>query len=215
MHKEKGSAFIYGVLKAALFVLYKVFFRLKCRGSEQVPSEWEKRGVILASNHESFLDPPLFGVAVDRRVTFLAKEYLFKAFFVGAVLRSVGAFPIKTRADDFRSIRSLIRILKDGACVLVFPEGTRSPDGQFQEPEGGIGFLAAKSGAFVVPAHISGTYEAFPRQARFFRFSPLTVVFGKPFIPAEDKDLMGASDPNMAVSRRIMDEIKKLKEESE
>ncbi len=211
MSQYKGSGFFYHFISAVLYILFKVLFRFKAHGTQNVPTEADKRGVILAPNHQSFLDPPILGISLQRRVTFLAKEYLFKNFVVGIILRGIGAYPIKSEKDDFRSIRDLIRLLKDGQCVVVFPEGTRSADGQMNEPESGIGFLAAKSAAYVVPVYIRGSYEAFPKKGGFFKLKPVQAYYGEPFIPAEDKSLMEAQDPYGAVSREIMARITKIK----
>ena len=212
--EPKGRRF-YAFIRVVLFRSYRLFFSFEHRGAENVPPETDPRGVILAPNHSSYLDPPILGISLRRQVTYLAKEYLFRAFFVGWVLRSIGALPIKTQADDFRSIRELIRFLKQGRCVVVFPEGTRSPDGGLREAEGGVGFLAVKSGAWVVPVYIRGSFEAFPRNAKMFRRHPVKVFYGKAFVPAEDKELMASADPYSAVGRRIMDDIKILKEQVE
>jgi 1-acyl-sn-glycerol-3-phosphate acyltransferase len=199
---------VYWTVKYVLFICYKIFFRFRYSGAEHVPSDKDPRGVILAPNHASFLDPPILGISLGRPVTFLAKEYLFRAFFVGWILRSVGAFPIRTEADDFRSIRDLIRKLKEGACIVVFPEGTRSPDGELREGESGVGFLAMKSKAAVVPVYIDGTFEAFPKGVKMFRCRPVRTFYGTPFVPAEDETILKAQDPYAAVSARIMEEIK-------
>ena len=180
-----------------------------------MPPDTEARGVILAPNHASFLDPPILGISLKRRVTFLAKEYLFKNFFVGAVLRGIGAYPIKSEKDDFRSIRDLIRLLKNGHCVTVFPEGTRSENGIMKAPESGIGFLAAKSGAYVVPVYVRGSYDAYPKGAKFFKAKPVQAYFGKPFIPAEEKSLMAAQEPYGAIAQEIMARIRGIKAEVE
>jgi 1-acyl-sn-glycerol-3-phosphate acyltransferase len=207
-----GSEFAYRVIRDALFITYKTLFRFKVFGAEKVPQPTDGRGVILAPNHASFLDPPLTGISLKRRVTYLAKDYLFKHGFVGWVLRSVGAYPIKSEsASDFKSIRDLIRILKQGACVTVFPEGTRSEDGQFRAPEGGVGFLAMKSGAWVVPIYIKGSYEAFPKGAKNFKCKPIEVHYGEPFVPAERNDWGEGEAGYMAVSQRIMADIQSIK----
>lgn len=126
----------------------------------------------------------------------------------------IGALPIKAGAKDrdLKSIRDLLRILADGRCVVVFPEGTRSADGEFKDPESGIGFLALKSKSWVVPVYIEGAFKAFPKGAKFFKCSPVRVSYGEAFIPADDVSLSQAQDPYMAVSRRIMVDIKKLKD---
>lgn len=204
---------VYQIVKAVCFVLYKLFFRFSSHGSDEVPND--SRGVILAPNHASYLDPPLLGISLKRRVTYLAKDYLFKAFFVGWILRSVEALPIKSEADDFKSIRQLLKALKDGKCIVVFPEGTRSFTGELQPAEQGVGFLAAKSAAWVVPVYISGTYEAYPKGAKGFKCAKVSVRYGKAFIPAEDKNLMAQANPYQATADRIMEDIKRLKFDSE
>ena len=210
-----GSEFFYWFIRNALFIAYKVCFSFRFAGSKKVPPESDPRGVILAPNHASYLDPPILGISLRRRVTYLAKEYLFKHGFVGFVLRNIGAYPVKSESGkDFRSIRDLVRILKSGHCVCVFPEGTRSETGQMKEPEGGIGFLAMKSGAWVVPVYIEGSYAAFPKGAKGFKCRPIQVYYGEPFIPSENKEWQAAQDPYMTVSQRIMSDIRRLKEEA-
>lgn len=208
----RANPLIYGVVRTTSLVFYRLFFKFRSYGTENVPSPAEPRGVILAPNHVSYLDPPVLGISLRRKVTYLAKEYLFNYPFLGFILRGVGVLPVKTKADDFRNIRDLVRWLKGGGCVVVFPEGTRSADGKLKEPEGGAGFLAVKSRALVVPVYIHGTREALPREARWFRPHPVSVHYGEPFLPADDQALMSAPDPYLAVSRRIMAEITKLKE---
>ncbi len=171
------------------------------------------RGVILASNHASFLDPPIFGITIRPHITFLAKDYLYKPFFFGSIMHWLGTLPIKSDSDskDFRTIRDLLRVLAAGERIVVFPEGTRTPDGNFQAVEGGIGFLAVKSRSWVFPAYIKGSYEAYPRHQKFFKCSPVSITYGEPFIPAEDPEVMKAADPYMRAAERVMEEIKKIK----
>jgi 1-acyl-sn-glycerol-3-phosphate acyltransferase len=207
-----GSEFFYRLIRTVLFITYKCLFRFKFFGPENVPKEDDPRGVILAPNHASYVDPPILGISLKRRVTYLAKDYLFKHGFVGFVLRNIGAYPIKSEsANDFKSIRDLIRILKQGACVVVFPEGTRSEDGNFREPEGGIGFLAMKSRAYVVPVYIKGSYAALPKGATKIKSAPIDVHYGKPFVPAEMQWAEG-DQGYLQVAQRIMADIKVLKE---
>ncbi len=211
-----GSGVFYRFIQAVLFIVYKIFFRFRFVGSKQVPRENDARGVILAPNHVSYLDPPLLGISLRRRVTYLAKAYLFDHFFVGFVLRSIGAYAIKSESgNDFRSVRDLVRLLKSGYCVVVFPEGTRSPNGDFQDPESGIGFLAMKSGAWIVPVYIAGSYAAFPKGAKNFKCRPIEVYYGAPFIPAENKQWAEMESPYMSVSQKIMQDIRSLKEKVE
>ncbi len=206
----------YRLIRLVLSTLYTVLFGFRSFGIERVPKESDPRGVILAPNHTSYLDPPVLGIPLKRPVTYLAKDYLFKHWLVGWVLRNIGAYPIKSEeANDFRSIRGLIRILKQGACVAVFPEGTRSEDGRFREPEDGLAFLAMKSGAWIVPVYIEGSYEAFPKGTKKIKRRPIRVHYGEPFIPADRNSWGEGQAGTRALSLYVMAEIKKIKENVE
>ena len=208
-----GSELFYRFIRDVLYITYRLLFHFRSSGSERVPKPSDPRGVILAPNHASYLDPPLLGISLKRRVTYLAKQYLFEHGFVGMVLRNIGAYPIKSESsNDFRSIRDLIRILKQGACVGVFPEGTRSEDGNLKEAEGGIGFLAVKSDAWVVPVYIAGSFAAFPKGASKPHYGkPISVHYGEPFLASQMGWTQG-EEHYLAVGRHIMSEIKKIKE---
>ncbi len=201
----------YRLVCFVLYIICRLFFRIRYFGTENVPQD--SRGVILAPNHASYLDPPVLGTALMRPITFLAKDYLFRVFIFGQALRWLGVLPIKSdEKNDFKSIRQLLRALAHGRCIVVFPEGTRSQDGEFQNPESGIGFLAVKSKAWVVPVYIRGTFEAYPRHAKIFRSHPVRAFFGKAFIPGEEPAILSAPDPYQAVGQRIMNEIRALKD---
>ncbi len=129
------------------------------------------------------------------------------------MLRWLGVLPIKSEADDFRSMRQLLRLLKEGRCIVVFPEGTRSLDGNFQKAEAGVGFLAAKSQSCVVPVYIDGTFQAFPKGGKI-RPHLVRIYFGKAFRPAQDKELMAHENPYLAISEKIMADIRELKEKT-
>lgn len=199
--------------RAVLSIFYKGFFDLKSTGLENIPQDG--RGIIFAPNHTSYLDPPVIGISLKKRITYLAKDYLFQKPALGALLRWMGFLPIKTQASDFRSMRDMLRLLEAGRRVVIFPEGTRSADGRMKEPESGVGFMAVKSRAAVVPVYIEGTFEALPKGAKFFRCAPVRAHFGRAFVPAADEALMKETELYLAVSRRIMDEIKKIKEKVE
>jgi 1-acyl-sn-glycerol-3-phosphate acyltransferase len=204
------SPSFYKLTQVVLLALYRLLFDLKIYGAENVPEG--SRGIILAPNHASYIDPPILGISLKRPITYLAKEYLFKKPFLGGIISRLGSIPIKSEADDFRTIRQVLKALKEGKQVLLFPEGTRTLDGNFREPEGGVGFFALKSGAAVVPVYISGTFDVLHKGMKWFRCKPVRIYFGKPFIPAMEKELTEHADPYLAVGRRIMSEIKKIKE---
>ena len=205
----KTQLWFYRLAQFVLFSLYRILFDYKVYGTENVPED--SRAVIFAPNHASNLDPPIVGMTLKTPTHYYARDYLFKVFGLGTALTWLGTLPIKGDGTDFHSVRQMLRALKEGKRLVIFPEGTRSADGELHEAEGGTGFLAINSKAYVVPVYIQGTYEAYPRSAKFFRCKPVRVYFGKPFIPAEDPEVMAAADPYLATGRRIMAEIKRMK----
>jgi 1-acyl-sn-glycerol-3-phosphate acyltransferase len=147
-------------------------WRLKVSGLEHVPA----RGpVIIAGNHISFIDPPLVGWAAlpKRSLRYLAKMELFRIPILGWFLRNVGAIALDRSRADVAAVRTALEVLGRGRCLLVFPEGTRSKDGRPLRPRSGVGFLAGKSGAPVIPARVVNT-------DRLLSLRPLEVRFGEP-----------------------------------
>jgi 1-acyl-sn-glycerol-3-phosphate acyltransferase len=157
-------------------VVAKLGFRLRIYGRENLI---EDGPAILASNHASYLDPPLVGVSCRKDVYFLARKSLFERPVVGPILAQLNTIPVDRDRGDVGAIRALIKLLKSGNRVLVFPEGTRSKDGNLQPARAGVGLLIAKSLAPVVPVRVFGSFAALPRTGGI-RFVPITVVIGKP-----------------------------------
>jgi 1-acyl-sn-glycerol-3-phosphate acyltransferase len=154
----------------------KLGFRLRICGRENLIEEGP---AILASNHASFLDPPLVGVSCRKDIYFLARKSLFEKPVFGPLLTQLNTVPVDRDRGDVGAVRAMIKLLKSGNRVLVFPEGTRSKDGNLQPARAGVGLLIAKSLAPVVPVRIFGSYLALPRSGGI-RFVPITVVIGKP-----------------------------------
>lgn len=152
--------------------LMKTFWRLRVRGLERIPASG---AVIVASNHVSNIDPPLVGWAAlpVRSLRYLGKRELFQIPGLAWFMRNVGVIPLDRGRADVGAVRTALDVLGRGRCLLVFPEGTRSRDGRPGRPRGGVGFLAGKSGAPVVPARVVNT-------GRFLAFAPLEVRFGEP-----------------------------------
>jgi 1-acyl-sn-glycerol-3-phosphate acyltransferase len=153
----------YRVCRWFLTAFFKVWFRLKSREAHHVPPEGP---VILASNHASFADPPMVGAAVRRMVNYLARANLFDNPLFGWWLRNVGVVPVDRDGGTASGLRTILGRLKQGCAILLFPEGTRTSDGQLQPARSGIGLMVIKSGAPVVPVRIKGSFEAWGRQHR-------------------------------------------------
>jgi 1-acyl-sn-glycerol-3-phosphate acyltransferase len=185
----------------------RLFFRFRVVHRERMI---QKGGVILAMNHQSYLDPPLAGTTCDRAIYFLARRTLLDAPLLGWLLPKLNVIPVNQEGVDRGAIRALIRILQAGNGVLVFPEGSRTLDGKLQTSEPGLGLVIAKTLAPVVPMRIFGAHEALPRGGGRLRFMPITIVVGDPiFFSVDDlsppgKELYGR------LSERVMDAISSL-----
>ena len=136
---------------------------------------------LIISNHVSFMDPPLVGIAFDEPLHFLAKKSLFDNPIAGAIFRSWQAIPVDQDAPGPGSLKAVMRQLRAGEKVIIFPEGNRSEDGNFQKPENGVGLVIAKAGVPVIPARVFGAFEALPRHRTLPQPSRVTVVYGRPW----------------------------------
>jgi 1-acyl-sn-glycerol-3-phosphate acyltransferase len=153
-----------------------VVFRFRAHGIRNVPVTG---GVILACNHQSFLDPVIASAALPRSVTFMARDTLFKFAPFRFLIESLNAFPVQRGAADLGAMKQSLRRLKDGWPLLVFPEGTRTKDGSIGEIRGGIALMASRARVPVVPTLIVGAYTAWPRNQKLPHPSPIEVRYGK------------------------------------
>jgi len=195
--------FCYNLIKLA----GRIFFRLRVVHRERMINHGP---VIMASNHESYLDPPLVGSVADRAIFFLARKSLLAGPFFGWLLPKLNVIPVDQEGNDRSALKALIRILKAGEGTLVFPEGERTQDGRLRPALPGLGFVIAKTLAPVVPMRIFGAREAWPRGSSRVRFRPITVVVGEPiYFTAADLQPPG-KDVYLRLSQRVMDAIAAL-----
>lgn len=178
-------------------------FRLRIRHPEHVPPDGP---VILAANHASYLDPPLVGTACKRRLTYLAKQELF-FFPFSAFLRYFGAVPVARGIGDASALRTVIRVLREGGAVLLFPEGTRTPDGGLQSVKAGLGLIAEQTGAAIVPTAIQGTYRALPRGSWFPRPVRVTITFCPALRAEAYREILAAKGGRQRLADQVMVEI--------
>jgi 1-acyl-sn-glycerol-3-phosphate acyltransferase len=151
--------------------------RYRCPGRQNVPAEGP---FILASNHISYADPPLLSLATRRPVSFVAKEELFRFRPFGALIGALNAFPVRRGTADRAAIRRAIAVLRAGRGLVIFPEGMRSHDGNLLQPELGIGMIALRSGAPIVPVGLVGTDRVMPRGLPVFLPRRFEVRVGEP-----------------------------------
>jgi 1-acyl-sn-glycerol-3-phosphate acyltransferase len=185
----------------------RLFFRLRIIHRERMI---QAGPVILAMNHQSYLDPPFAGTACDRAIYFLARRTLMDVPLLGSLLPKLNVIPVNQEGIDRSALKALIRVLKSGNAALVFPEGARTLDGDLQPAQPGLGLVIAKTLAPVVPMRIFGAHEALPRGGGSLRFVPITIVVGEPiFFTAADLGSRG-SDLYGRLSQRVMNAIAAL-----
>jgi 1-acyl-sn-glycerol-3-phosphate acyltransferase len=185
----------------------RLFFRLRIIHRERMI---QAGTVILAMNHQSYLDPPFAGTACDRAIYFLARRTLMDVPLLGSLLPKLNVIPVNQEGIDRSALKALIRVLKSGNAALVFPEGARTLDGDLQPAQPGLGLVIAKTLAPVVPMRIFGAHEALPRGGGSLRFVPITIVVGEPiFFTAADLGSRG-SDLYGRLSQRVMNAIAAL-----
>jgi 1-acyl-sn-glycerol-3-phosphate acyltransferase len=143
--------------------------RFKVIGASNIPPTGP---AIIACNHVSYLDPPALGCAIRRPIAYMAKTELFEIPVLGPLIRGLGAFPVDRSRGDVAAIKQAAEVLRSGAMLGIFPEGTRNLDGTVK-PQLGVALLASRTGAPVVPAYLSGTAQA-------QRLAKVTVVYGEP-----------------------------------
>ena len=180
----------------------KTFFDYKVIGAENII---EKGPAILACNHASFLDPPLAGIACKRAIHYLARKSLLDWPVLGPILPELNVIPVDPKNAERSALMGIIRVIRAGGAALIFPEGTRTPDGRLQPAQPGIGMIVAKTGAPVVPMRIFGSFEAFPRDRKTPRCVPITVAVGDPLL--FDVAEVAGRDTYQKISDRVMDAV--------
>jgi 1-acyl-sn-glycerol-3-phosphate acyltransferase len=156
--------------------LYATYFRWRVCNPERVPLTGP---VILASNHASFLDPPLVGAGLQRDINYLARESLFRFPGIGALLHSWNSVPVDRDGGGAKGLKAILDRLLAGGAIILFPEGTRTYDGKLQSARSGIGLVVIKSTAPVIPVRVFGTYEAYGRHRKIPHPHRVTVKYGR------------------------------------
>lgn len=187
--------------KTARWLLRRLFWMtggLEVFGKENCPMDGP---LIIACNHASYLDPMILGAAFERPMYFMARKTLFEFPVFGWLIRQTLAFPLNREGDSREAIRAFGQLLSEDNAVLIFPEGTRSSDGNLGEIKAGIGMIAARNPAPILPVYIWGSYQSWPRQQKFPHPHHLKVVIGK-VIPQVDKEADRKTE-----QQRIVDDV--------
>lgn len=173
-------------LQAICRIVTSLAFDLKVYGVHRLPQEG---GVLVVSNHQSYLDPVLLAVRTRRPLSYMAKSELFRHKAFTWLIRALGAFPVRQGAGDVRAIKEAIERVQEGHALVIFPEGSRSHDGKLLPVEPGVALVIRKAKVPVVPCVIDGAYRAWPKGAKFPRPAPVRIIYGHPIdLTGMDRD---------------------------
>jgi 1-acyl-sn-glycerol-3-phosphate acyltransferase len=177
-----SNRYWYETCKTCVALAAEVAYGARYTGLENVPREG---GVLMVSNHQSHLDPPLIGVGCPRQMSFVARKTLFRFPPFGWLIGSLNAFPIDRDGFPLQGVRETLRRLKRGELVLIFPEGTRTRTGKMGHFKPGFSAVARRGRAALLPVAIEGSYAAWPRRQKFPSTGTIHVHFGEPILPEE------------------------------
>jgi len=171
---------IYYAVRAICWLILRIFWKIEVVGIENVPNEGS---LILASNHVSYLDPIVLATTMKRKICFIAKKEAFNNIIGGVLLNNLNAFPVDRGKIDIRSLKKSLNILQDKKVLGIFPEGTRSKNGELQELKLGIIKIGMKTGSSILPVGINGVYNVYTHGILFpnlFKKYKITVQYGTP-----------------------------------
>ncbi len=154
----------YSIARAIAWTILKIFWQMKVEGFENIP---KKGAVIIASNHVSYLDPAVLVASLNRKIYIIAKKEVFKNTFVSFILKNLNAFSVDRESVDILAFKKAINILREEKVLGIFPEGTRSSNGELQELKLGAIKIAIKTGVPILPVGIFGTHKIYPRGIKF------------------------------------------------
>jgi len=179
-------------------LLLRIFYGLKIRGIRA--DDWQE-GALIASNHQSALDPFIVGSAAPREMFYFAKDEIFTWPILGFLAKTFNAFPTKRGAFDLEAIRNANSILKQKKNLLLFIEGTRSKDGELLPAKKGVGMLAVQNRVDIIPAYIYGSFQL---RRSLFKYPGLVVSFGNRI---RIQDYLSKQQPNKKIYGMISDDV--------
>jgi 1-acyl-sn-glycerol-3-phosphate acyltransferase len=185
---------------------FRFYHKLECYHRERVPMTGP---VVIAPNHLSYLDPPLVGGCAPRELYYLGRKSLFRYWWSSFILRSVNVIPIDLEGGGAAGVKAVVRQLERGNAVMMFPEGTRSDDGQLGDPQIGVGWIILRTGAPVLPVRVWGTNVGLPKKGKGRR-AYLEVKFGRLLRFDRSQLPENKREASELISRTIMREIEAL-----
>lgn len=198
---------IYSITTKLLALYFKLFYHFKIYGIKKI----HPGGAIIASNHASFLDPPLVSVAWPEKIYFLARASLFESSFFGWLIKNLHAYPVEGSTQDLNSFKTIQKLLEEGKKVLIFPEGYRSENGSLNPLKTGVAMMAQRTGSPIIPAYIHGTFEAWSRNQKWPKSgSELSCSFGEPIYPQNYAHLP-KKEAREAITQKLQASIEELR----
>lgn len=199
---------VYGFCHYWFVTLHSMFFRGDVSGVENIPSTGP---FLLAGNHASHLDPPAIGSNVPRQIAFFARKTLWKGPLTSWWMEQAGCIPVdRDGGSDVTAIKRVLKTLQEGKALILFPEGTRSKDGNFQAPKSGVGMIACRAKVPVVPVRIFDSHLAWGRGRRMSPGVAVSITYGKPLQVEDIEDRSAGKQRYQVASERIMAAIAKL-----
>lgn len=199
--------FAYRFMNFLMWFFLRVFYRFRVYGQEHQ----YKGAAIIAANHVSYLDPPILGVAWPEEIHYLAKDSLFNIPILGWLITKLNTHPLKGDVGDVAVFKLIVKLLREGKKVILFPEGQRSFDDIMTPIKPGISLLAFKTDAAIIPTYVFGTFEAWPRKRKFPKFfKEIGCVFGSPLI-WENVEHLDRKEAQVVFAAQVKDAIEELK----
>ncbi len=181
LDRSAGGLFWYRAVRLLIATVAATIGGWRATGRRNIPASG---GVMLVSNHLSYLDVFLLGFGVERPLNYVARSTLFVPV-LGPFIRSLGGFPIQREGMGASGMKETLKRLRAGGIVTLFPEGTRSGDGELAPLKPGIALLVSRAGVPVVPAGIAGTFRSWPRGRLLPVPRPIRIHYGPPIHPAD------------------------------
>lgn len=180
-------------------VLFTLVYRIRVYGLENYP---EKDGLLICSNHQSYLDPLILGIVCPRPVNYLGRKSLFRFAPMGWFMAWNDTIPIDRDASGIGGMKETMRRLKRGESVIMFPEGTRTPDGEIHSFKLGFAAMSRRTKSTLQPVGFDGAFQAYPRNQKLPGLGRIHVVMGKP-IPFEEYESLDDQQTSELLESRI------------
>jgi 1-acyl-sn-glycerol-3-phosphate acyltransferase len=207
-HRFWTESSFYRLAQRITASFFGAFGKLESQGSEHIP---RKGGVLLVSNHLSYIDPPLIGTVATRGIYYMTRDDVFRIPGLNKLIMALNAFPVRRGAADRTALRHTLSLLNSGKVVLIFPEGTRSVDGTLGKAHAGVSFIVHRAKVPTIPVFLEGIERMMPHNAKCFYPAKLSVTFGPSIDFAEVRAIKDRRERTRCTGELIMKTIGNLR----